>query len=73
MAPISPGIVTFTDPLGGGGRRHPFWGQYPAKGVMTYYSSSPSGSCLETCTLPEVEHALCASALITFIAWYGKD
>jgi hypothetical protein len=38
-----------------------------------YYPNSPSASWLDTCTLPESEHALCTVALNLFIAWDGDN
>jgi hypothetical protein len=41
---------------------------------MTYYSGLDSGgSWLDTCTLPDSEHAICTVALNAFVSFYGND
>jgi hypothetical protein len=70
---ISPGVIGFEDLAGIAGDGNPSGGPYPANGVMTYYSGNQGGSWLDTCTLPESDHALCTVALNTFINFYGNN
>ncbi len=51
----------------------PSGGPYPANGVMTYYSGNENGGWLDTCTLPNSEHALCTVALNAFVSFYGNN
>jgi hypothetical protein len=70
---ISTGVIGFEDPAGVAGDGNPSGGPYPANGVMTYYSANEDGSWLDTCTLPNSEHALCTVALNSFVSLYGND
>lgn len=70
---ISAGVIGFEDPAGVAGDGNPSGGPYPANGVMTYYSGNENGSWLDTCTLPNSDHALCTVALNAFINFYGSD
>jgi hypothetical protein len=70
---INSGVIGFEDPLGVAGDGDPSGGPYPANGVMTYYSGNDNGSWLDTCTLPNSEHALCTVALNAFVEFYGGD
>jgi hypothetical protein len=70
---LSSTIVAFEDPPEVAGDGDPSGGSDPANGVMTYIPTSDNGSWLETCTLPESEHATCTAALNTFVSWYGKQ
>ena len=69
---ISSGVIAFEDPAGVVGDGNPSGGPYPANGVMTYYSGNYNGSWLDTCTMPNSDHALCTVALNAFVAWYGS-
>jgi hypothetical protein len=73
VAQIDHGVAAFEDPAGVAGDAVPSGGQYPANGVMTFYPNSPSGSWLDTCTLPPADHALCTTSLNVFVAWYGSE
>ena len=70
--PIGAGIVGFQDPPGVAGAGLPSGGRYAANGVMTYHPSAPDGSWLETCTLPDGDHAECTAVLNAFVSWYGQ-
>ena len=70
---INSGIIGFEDPRDVTGDGNPSGGPYPANGVMTYYSGNENGSWLDTCTLPNSEHALCTVALNAFVKFYGSD
>jgi hypothetical protein len=70
---INSGIIGFEDPPDVAGDGNPSGGPYPANGVMTYYSGNEDGSWLDTCTLPNSEHALCTVALNAFVKSYGSD
>lgn len=54
-----------------GGRRLPFGGAYPARGVMFYEPDGPrpSGG-TATCTLPDADRELCAAVLDDFVKRY---
>ncbi len=70
--PIESGVVGFLDPPGVKGDGVPSGGQYPANGVMTFHTENPT-SYLETCTLPDSQHALCTAVLDNFVHLYGDD
>ena len=73
VRPLSPTVVNFEDPPGTlHGIGIPSGGQYPANGVLTYTLPTVPGSYLATCTIPQVEHALCGAILNNFIRMYGK-
>lgn len=68
---LSAGVVAFEDPPGVVGDGLPSGGSYSANGVMTYYPGNPSGSWLETCTLPSDQKDLCTATLNYFAGTYG--
>jgi hypothetical protein len=70
--PISASVVDFEDPAGTEGSGDPSGGQYPANGVMTYSPTTEPGFYLDTCTLPQNEHATCTTALNYFVTLYGQ-
>jgi serine/threonine protein kinase len=72
--PIGNGIVGFLDPPGVKGLGAGSSGVYPANGVVTYHpvTSGSQPSYIETCTLPDSEHALCTAALDNFVLAYGS-
>jgi serine/threonine protein kinase len=69
---IAPGVVGFLDPPGVRGDGIPSGGTNPANGVMTYLPATSQGSYLDTCTLPEDQHALCTASLNNFTDVYGS-
>lgn len=71
-AQVSAGIMAFADPPGVVGDGNPSGGQYPANGVMTYYSGNQDGSWQETCTLAGASKPLCTTTLNSFLAAYGN-
>lgn len=75
---LGAGVVAFEDPPGVAGDGVPSGGPFPANGVMTFYpgshpgTGSPTGSWLDTCTLPTSSKQLCTAALNLFVADYGS-
>ena len=71
---IGDGIAEFFDPPGVAGSGNPSGGPFPANGVATWHpsSTSVSPSYLETCTLPQSQHALCTAVLDSFVLTYGS-
>jgi hypothetical protein len=70
--PINSDVLAFEDPAGLKGSGAPSGGRYPANGVMTYSATNEPGFYLETCTLPQTNHATCTAALNYFITQYGQ-
>lgn len=68
---ISGTVVGFLDPPGIAGDGVPSGGPYPANGVMIFTTGASGGTWLETCTLPDADHALCTASLNTFVGLYG--
>jgi hypothetical protein len=66
-------VVAFEDPPGVAGTGQPSGGPYPANGVLIYDYTPATGStaALETCTLPEADHARCTVVLNDFVARHG--
>jgi hypothetical protein len=69
---INNNVVDFEDPAGIEGSGEPSGGRYPANGVMTYSPTNEPGFYLDTCTLPQAEHATCTAALNYFVTQYGQ-
>ncbi len=72
MDPVSATVVDFEDPAGAKGTGEPSGGRDPANGVMTYSPAEGPGFYLDTCTLPQDEHATCTAVLNYFITLYGQ-
>jgi hypothetical protein len=70
--PISSTVVGFEDAPGIKGSGEPSGGPDPANGVMTYSPTVGPGFYLDTCTLPQDEHATCTAVLNYFITLYGR-
>jgi hypothetical protein len=70
---IGDGIVGFLDPPGVKGSGAGSGGTYPANGVATFHGggNGDEASYIETCTLPDSDHALCTAALDDFVLSYG--
>ena len=70
--------MAFEDPPGVAGNGAPSGGPYAANGVMAFYPGAnvgsvvPTGSWLDTCTLPASTHDLCTAALDLFVTDYGS-
>ncbi|MCW3036859.1 MAG: hypothetical protein JWM17_2171 [Actinobacteria bacterium] len=66
--------VGFQDPPGVAGDGAPSGGAYPANGVIVFHPPTPNPDAetgfIETCTLPEADHALCTAALNDFLRRY---
>jgi hypothetical protein len=61
--------VLFEDPPGVRGNGFPSGGPYPAASLLMVHpkgSSQPIAAHQETCTLPQVQHALCTTILSDF-------
>ncbi len=71
---VGSGIVGFLDPPGVKGSGAGSGGVYPANGVATYQpgGNGTNPSYIETCTLPDIQHALCTAALDNFVLAYGS-
>jgi hypothetical protein len=70
---LASGLVAFEDPPGVAGDGSPSGGSFPANGVETYGAADPSGSWIDTCTLPVADRALCTTVLNDFVARYGRE
>jgi hypothetical protein len=72
---VSPSVIAFQDPAGVMGTGEPSGGVYPAAGVVTFKDRSRGGiygSAMETCTLPQSEHAMCNAVLQDFISSWDQ-
>jgi hypothetical protein len=70
--PISATVVDFEDAAGIKGSGAPSGGPDPANGVMTYSPTVGPGFYLDTCTLPQAEHATCTAVLNYFLTLYSQ-
>ena len=70
----SSSTAAFGDPPGITGDGAPSWGPYPANGLIIHHppTANPGADTgyIETCTLPEADHALCTAALNDFLRRY---
>ena len=70
----SSSTAAFGDPPGITGDGAPSWGPYPANGLIIHHppTANPGAETgyIETCTLPEADHALCTAALNDFLRRY---